>query len=345
MHKTLLWACWVIIYASSAQGQTGIFDNCKSIVTDGLKEYSITTDSSAYLNSIFDKYCDSSGSSKSTGIGLGLDAVVKAIPIKLTGNYSSNEEAIRNFCRDYASVSVGRSDKTVYQERIVQRAYESFDQCLALAQTGVVVRHTVRSLETLDFFVAPGFARPVTIRGIKTSSNIECQGQDPTSQDPGAHRFDLSTRIKVQDNNTLNISCTRTGRQGSSGEVVFDEGTVTLMTDIGPNGNYGAFVPRDARLAEDQASSIKRQIDSLEQRLESVNKQLTAAIQEVPDAVFSDYSAAWGGTNAVPYAASCPNGQVAVGLELVLGGTCHGQCDPDGRPVHKFRLKCARRFN
>jgi len=269
------WLALAVLFVSAdAQAQSGIFDNCRTIITDGLKEYSITTESSAYLNSVFDKYCESSGTAKSSGLSVGLDAVVKAIPIKFTGAYSSNEEAMRNFCRDYSSISAGRSDRTAYQERIVQRAYESFDQCIALAQTGVVVRHKVRSLTDLDFFVAPGFARPVTLRGIKTSMNIQCLGQDPSSSSSVAKKLDLSTRIQVKDNNVLNISCVRTGKAGADGETIYDEGTVTLFTDIGPNGNYGAFVPRDTRLAENQASIIAQQLLTLNQRATSIDQKI-----------------------------------------------------------------------
>jgi hypothetical protein len=36
----------------------------------------------------------------------------------------------------------------------------------------------------------------------------------------------------------------------------------------------------------------------------------------------------------------CPDGQIAVGIDLTLGGTCHEQCNGDGRPVQQFKLVC-----
>jgi hypothetical protein len=245
----------LVLCTSTAFAQSGIFDNCRSVITDGLKEYSINTDSSAYLNSVFDRYCESSGSTKSSSFGLGLDTVVKAIPLNFTGNFSSNEEAIKNFCRNYSSLSAGRSDKTSYQEKIVQRAYESFDQCVSLAQTGVIVRHSVRSLENIDFYVAPGFSRPVTIKGVKASGNIECRGQDPNATDPKDKKFELSTRIKLHDS-------------------LYEEGVITLLTDISPNGNYAAFVPKDLKLAQDRASEIDKALANLAAENASLKQQL-----------------------------------------------------------------------
>jgi hypothetical protein len=36
----------------------------------------------------------------------------------------------------------------------------------------------------------------------------------------------------------------------------------------------------------------------------------------------------------------CEDGQVAVGIDLTLGGTCHEQCNGDGRPVQQFKVVC-----
>lgn len=285
--KALSAVASVTLCMAAAHAQSNIFDNCRAVVTDGLREYSIKTDSRAYLNSVFDKYCESSGSVKSSSLGFGLDLVVKALPLSILGSFSSNEEAVKNFCRNYSSVASARSDTTNYQEKIVQRAYESFDQCIALAQTGVIVRHAVRSLVFLDFYVAPGFSRPVTIKGVKTSPNVECRGQDPNSGKSQDQRFDLSTRIKLQDNRTLNVVCERKGRAGPKGETVFDEAVVTLLTDVGPNGNYAAFVPRDTSLPENRASEIERTLQSLAAENAALKQQVNAeaVTREAKDAV------------------------------------------------------------
>lgn len=50
-----------------------------------------------------------------------------------------------------------------------------------------------------------------------------------------------------------------------------------------------------------------------------------------------------GGANAMGRTAECPPNQTMVGIEIVTGGTCGTRCDPDGRPLHKFRIKCAPR--
>jgi hypothetical protein len=38
---------------------------------------------------------------------------------------------------------------------------------------------------------------------------------------------------------------------------------------------------------------------------------------------------------------SCPPGEAISALNLVLGGTCHTQCDPDGHPIKAITVTCS----
>ena len=183
----------VSVACVGACNAAGIESACTELITSGLKQYSIKTESSSYLTSVYDRYCEQSGSTKSSGLGLGLDLVVKAVPVKFTGNYSSNEEAMRNFCKNYQAHSEGQSAQETYEEKIVDRAYDSFDACVAIAATGVIVKHTVRDFNNFDFYVAPGFSHPVTLRGVQVPGNVVCQGQDPTIAGSPKKTFNLGT--------------------------------------------------------------------------------------------------------------------------------------------------------
>jgi hypothetical protein len=48
-----------------------------------------------------------------------------------------------------------------------------------------------------------------------------------------------------------------------------------------------------------------------------------------------------GGTNATIWKAQCAQGMVMTGIEILVGGTCHNQCDADGRPLATFRILCS----
>lgn len=134
------------IFCAEYSQAEGTESACRELIPSGLKQYSIRTDSGSYLTSVFDRYCDESGSTKSSGLWLGLDIVVKTIPVTFTGSYSSNEEAVRNFCKTYAGQARGHSDQERYEEKIVDRAYDSFDACTAIAATGVILLQSDRRL-------------------------------------------------------------------------------------------------------------------------------------------------------------------------------------------------------
>jgi len=48
-----------------------------------------------------------------------------------------------------------------------------------------------------------------------------------------------------------------------------------------------------------------------------------------------------GGQNTSIWKADCQKGMVMTGIEIVVGGTCHNQCNADGRPVATYRIHCS----
>ncbi|WP_188569239.1 hypothetical protein [Undibacterium terreum] len=255
-------------------GQTEtIYDACKTIITDGLREYSIQTSSSEYLNSVHDNYCEASGSAKSSKFGLGLDAVVDAIPIKFTGSYGSSQEAMKNFCKNYDSSTVALSDQSAVKVTTVSRAYQSFDQCMALAAQNVVLRHQVVSAQSFNFQVAPGFNRPVTINGIQVEGAVQCYGQTPKSAT--AVKFDKNTKVTLANNDTVSLGCTRTGTKDAKGNTIYDTATVTLFTNIVPNGNYSVYIPKQTTVATDDAADIATRLAILESSLTTTSSNVS----------------------------------------------------------------------
>jgi hypothetical protein len=48
----------------------------------------------------------------------------------------------------------------------------------------------------------------------------------------------------------------------------------------------------------------------------------------------------FGGKNASVWKAEYPKGTVMTGVEIVVGGTCHDQCDTDGTPLATYGIHC-----
>jgi len=88
---------------------------------------------------------------------------------------------------------------------------------------------------------------------------------------------------------------------------------------------------------------LRAEIDTVNALQSQVN-QIQTRLMSAPNGAWQTEQNFGGGLNAVGKTSQCPAGQVMVGLQIVTGGTCHSQCDPDGRPIHTFRVLCAPRY-
>ncbi len=324
-----------------------IYDNCGKLISEGLREYDIEHTSGSYLDTVHDRYCDASGSTNSSNASIGLDLVVKAIPINFTGNYGSYEEAMRNFCKDYKSTRAAATESRSRKEKIVSRAYQSFDACISLAAAGVFINQTVESVSRVNFYVSPSINRSVVISGINSTSNVSCQGQDPNNRGAASVTFNTDSMIKLTTA-PLGMVCTRSGVLDKSGNTNFDEAVITVLTDINPNGNYTIYMPRATYLAENEAERVRTQLVDMEKALEA----LRAELLKVPGLVAkSDEGDAhtlnfYGSQTVWDEGYSCPAGQYLAGLtahvlqpHTVLSG---GNDEDKIRTFSNLRLNCRR---
>lgn len=99
-----------------------------------------------------------------------------------------------------------------------------------------------------------------------------------------------------------------------------------------------------AQVAVDAAARAEAAVKTLDDRLSTlkgvVDKLGARAKVDIQNGGTPASSWAGGGTNAVDANASCPTGQVMTGIHIRLGGTCHNQCDADGRPVSSYTIVC-----
>lgn len=260
-----------------------------------LKEYNISNQSSAFLNSTFDQYCEQSGEAKSSSGGVGLDVVIKAIPIKFTGNYGTTAEGFKNFCKAYASVINQVDRKYSYDERVASRALDTIDSCVRIASTGAFVSHDLKNSTTVSFFMSSGPTTKLELRGLYTNppSGATCAGQVSGI----AKAFDKNTNIKIDG--TQSIECTRVGSKDKGGKQVFEEVVLTLHTNI---ANYSVVLPREERLPPDLAQEISRKIE----RIATDAGSMAARIQGTESALAQDRAAIR--YSFVPQSGFCPTG-------------------------------------
>jgi len=256
----------VFVFSQSSHAQ-----NLQCVdVARTLKEFSISTSSSSYLNSVFDNYCEASGSTKEAGGSFGIDAVIKAIPVKFTGSYSSSEEAMRNFCKTYASSSSLQERKYSYEEKIAGKALDTVSDCLKLQAQGVVITHDVANRERMSFFLKSGVDQKITLSGVYSSGGVSCSGLVKGKGQP----FTESTFIpKI---NYQGFTCLRAPQVSTNPNVkLFEEAVIIVSTNL---GNYNVLWPRDERISEDMASAISINIDSIKRKTDENSVSISTVL-------------------------------------------------------------------
>lgn len=253
-----------LFFAAVSYGQN-LERSCRALIESGLRNLSVEQESVSSLQTIFRRHCEKSGKVKSSSLGIGLDVVVDAIPLGLKGDAASSSQAMSNFCKSYSSHMELDYERNTREEKIVERAYDSFDQCIALAAAGIIVRHDVRDFNTFDFFIAPGYNR-VILNGVQVPAHVTCKGLDPTKANSPIITFGYGTRISLSGEQTLNVSCVRNGAPAANGVVEFPEATVTLLTNVKPSGNYSAYLPPDSKLPRDIASEVQQSLSEVRER-------------------------------------------------------------------------------
>ena len=302
----------ILVLSTSRDASTQDFGVCKSIITTGLREYSISTSSQASLNTIYDNYCGSSQTSHSSDFAAGLEAVVKAIPIKFTLGSSDSAQALSNFCHTYSENRQSSSSSSQYEEKIVTEAYKTFDHCMEIVRNGISVDHNVVSMDALTISFRAGVAHPIEIRGIATSPNVVCKGQTDSGS---VVTYTLATREKSPT--LLGVACDRTPDKikGPAGQSLYKEGTIRITTSAGP---YDIFWPRDEMLSEDVASSVQQQVKADQAQLVE-HQKLISDVQ-------SELNKDKGATKYVLSAGACPGSWHDIGtVGLIFSNAAYSQ--------------------
>jgi hypothetical protein len=223
-----------------------------------------------------------------TNAAVGLEAVLKQIPVKFTGKYDNTQQAFENFCRNYTSIVVQKNSFSLYEERIVRRAYDSFDNCVKLVSQGVSITHEIVSGTALNFFLAPAAQKPISISGVVTSANVTCSGNVPTDKGLSFQPLKPDSSFKVADI-PFSFVCTRTGSaDNNTHTTTFEEGSVQVLTNW---GNYTAVWPQDRVLAQASAQAIATEFDNLRQTISAVDQRITGIqLEETAVSAGPDFS-------------------------------------------------------
>lgn len=95
--------------------------------------------------------------------------------------------------------------------------------------------------------------------------------------------------------------------------------------------------------AQTDIDNLKRLVPTTKAELHGEIERLVAVKPATPNKTAAnqlDETGRFGNEGTGVFPLRCEDGQVAIGVDLTLGGTCHTQCGSDGRPIQQFKVVC-----
>lgn len=122
-------ALMIVSLATSAFGQD---NNCNALLNHGVENTQLSSTDYDFLSSVADEYCNMEYSSLDSKKSASFGAVVKSIPVSLTGNASDTKTKHSNFCRNFSSLTVAKTSQFAKTSTIFQGALNAWNRCQEL---------------------------------------------------------------------------------------------------------------------------------------------------------------------------------------------------------------------
>lgn len=246
----------LFLYSSSAFAQKT--DHCTKILDSGLREYSVKQSNRTYLNQIHDKYCEGKSLKAGFETSGGASVPIQGIPVQFTGRLGGKKEKMSNFCRDYDETKLSIEDTFEYQEKIVSRAFDSFDRCVQLESEKITISHQFHTLKRLTIYVQARVGAPVYIRGLELD-NAECYVIK------GNERHDFKSIETLEIKDSAAIFCSRKGIEHPDGRTEYADSVI--QADI-LTQDFSLVWSGATEFAQLTTAEILKKIDAVQSKFE-----------------------------------------------------------------------------
>jgi hypothetical protein len=135
--RFVICVCAILSFGSVAFAQEAQ-DICLGVLTYTGRDENSQARQNALAENIYSQHCEGSSIKRGSTISIGLEAVVKAIPVKFNFGGASNEEKLNNFCKTYDSRRAEFHEERIDQSTVVREALTSFNDCLRFSTQHVL---------------------------------------------------------------------------------------------------------------------------------------------------------------------------------------------------------------
>jgi len=246
--------CTIVIFSQD--------DGCADVLIYAGGDISFETQEQVIARYIYDNHCQSSGSSRATGLSLGVEDLFES----LSFGFSSKKANLKSFCDTYEENYATRNRYSRESSIAVRSAIKAWENCKMIAERGIKI--TPNLIQTTMFSIA--FARDdvdlQSILGFEYDSTIlTCHG----TIDNEYVTLGPSIKKKLENGDTWTATCKRIPITISEDSKFYPKAEIIAKTT---SGNLALTIPQDQQLPVMMASELEDRIDSLTEMLADQEK-------------------------------------------------------------------------
>jgi hypothetical protein len=273
-----------VIFVASIGAGSAWSDTCESVYQNATRNYVFSQNNWSYLNSVYDNQCTTTGDRQSTTWNSSMNILADALPVSMTGNASTSEDKMTNFCHYYHGVTSEQKQNILETDSVVVEALSNFNTCVQIeSQAHVTITHKFANPDSIVFNFAfnGGGTTFLDVEGVSTGGNIVCTSSGGTDGAPST--LDQTSHFSAKDNFT--ILCKRTPIPGANGGAQYAATSIAIATNI---DSYTISIPSDSIYSNDLASDATTKINDLTANLNAAtanSANLTQQLQTLSSSI------------------------------------------------------------
>lgn len=223
----------------------------------------------AIANRIYSQQCQGSTYKENKSLNIGLDAVVKAIPLKFNLGKGSDLERMESFCQSYYSFIQQNFSEAISASTVSVDSIKAWESCQRFKNSGIEFSPNVLS-SFVTISVKKTDPNPVVVEKIEYDPNIlDCQTTSDDSNPKTSLPAKAFTRKTLNSGDQWHVSCGRLG-QKQGAETFYPSTYLSVLTTAGP---FTLPIPSEAEIGSTSAREISENIKVLAARLDDTAKR------------------------------------------------------------------------
>lgn len=269
--RLCLYIASTFLFGSSVLAQE--LTACSIVYENAVRNQALTEYNYAELNEIFDAYCSSFASNNQSSSNIGIEVVVKSIPIGLTGSTSDAEKKMSNFCSQYSGVRTTDLSARSASSIVVSEALANFNRCIEIeSQFGVAITHASTEAGVILQFDIRDNNTIFELQGVVAPDTLACSvSAVPYGSPEPLGQVGPSTQATFRSD--FSMICEREPASDVNGSIYYPPASVAVGTNLLP---YVVNLTADTVYSAELASEAQQRIDNLLAQLELAREENAA---------------------------------------------------------------------